>query len=412
MKILYLNPSAQLGGAEAALRTLLAAIREQRADWNLELIVTEDGPLIEHLRHVGVAVQILPIPLAVSSIGDSAAGGPAGRQQVRLISVIGRLALAGPSLVLYLLRLRKAIRRAAPDVVQSNGFKMHVLGALATPSGIPLVWHIHDYVASRPLMSRLLRMASRSCRIAVTNSNSVAADLMKLCPGLEVVTVHNAVDVQRFSPDGAAADLDALAGMDPAPAGTVRAGLVATMAKWKGHETFLRALAALPSDLQFRGYVIGGEVYQTRGSQASVADLKKTATELGLNGRVGFTGFIDDAAPVMRALDIVVHASTLPEPFGLVIVEGMASGRPVVVSAAGGAEEIVDACGSELSYAPGDSTALAAILARLISDAPLRERQGTDGRRCAETHFTTERLGREFDTIYGRLTAPAPGRHD
>lgn len=403
MKIVFLNPSAQLGGAEAALRTLLTALRDAYPDWELELIVTEDGPLIPLLKSIGVLVRVIPIPRTVSTVGDSASGGPAG-DGVRLTSVIGKLLLGTPSLVLYAIRLGSAIRRAKPQVVHSNGFKMHLIGALATPSRIPLVWHIHDYVSVRPIMSRLLRIAARFSRVAVTNSKSVAADLQKLCGSrMEIITVHNAVDLRRFNPEGPVADLDALSRIDHAPDEVVRIGLVATMAKWKGHETYLRALAALPAELPFRGYVIGGEVYQTRGSQVSILFLRELAAQLGLEGRVGFTGFIDESAPVMRALDVVVHASTLPEPFGLVIVEAMASCRPVVVSAAGGAAEIAGLCDSSLHYPPGDFDGLAEILARLIASRSLREEAGREGRRCAEQHFTTERLGQEFGRLYRRL---------
>ena len=61
-----------------------------------------------------------------------------------------------------------------------------------------------------------------------------------------------------------------------------------------------------------RGYVIGGALYETEDSQYDLEDLRALAGRLGLAGRVGFTGFVDDAAAAMRALDVVVHASTQP----------------------------------------------------------------------------------------------------
>ena len=73
--------------------------------------------------------------------------------------------------------------------------------------------------------------------------------------------------------------------------------------------------------------MIGGTLYQTEGSQYDLEDLRRLAANLGLEGRVGFTGFVDEPAAAMRALDVVVHASTQPEPFGLVIAEAMAGGR-------------------------------------------------------------------------------------
>ena len=109
----------------------------------------------------------------------------------------------------------------------------------------------------------------------------------------------------------------------------------------EGAPTFLEAIARLPASLNVRAYVIGGALYETEGSQVSIAELRETSVRLGLTARVGFTGFVDDPAPAIRALDVVVHASTEPEPFGLVIAEALACGRPLVVSLAGGAAELV-----------------------------------------------------------------------
>src|SRR5205085_8086358 len=132
-------------------------------------------------------------------------------------------------------------------------------------------------------------------------------------------------------------------GLPRAVPGTLRVGLVATYARWKGQEVFLDAagrLAAGRPELPVRFYVVGGPVYQTRGSQFSEGELRRLAAQRGLADRVGFVGFREDTAPVYRALDVVVHASTRPEPFGLTVVEAMACGRPVIVSRAGGAAEL------------------------------------------------------------------------
>src|SRR6185436_5987649 len=117
-----------------------------------------------------------------------------------------------------------------------------------------------------------------------------------------------------------------------------------------------------------RGYVVGGPLYQTDGSQYSMEELRARADELGISARIGFTGFVSDPAAAMRALDVVVHASIEPEPFGLVIAEAMACGRPVIVSDAGGAAEIVTSGVNALVNSPGDADALADRIAQLAAD--------------------------------------------
>ena len=232
--------------------------------------------------------------------------------------------------------LRSAISAERPDVVHSNGFKAHILAAWAAPESVPIIWHVRDYVGNRPAMSRLLAMHSHRCAVAVTNSRSVADDLRAACPQiLKTVPIYNGIDLETFNPVGASADLDGLAALTTADSAVVRVGLLATMAQWKGHEIFLRALAMLPRDLLVRGYVIGGSLYSTRGSQADIVQLRRVADTLSLNGNVGFTGFVNDPAAAIRALDIVVHASTSPEPFGRVIAEAMACGKPVIMTRGG-----------------------------------------------------------------------------
>src|SRR5207249_10526976 len=185
--------------------------------------------------------------------------------------------------------------------------------------------------------------------------------------------------LQEFSPEGPKLDLDGVSGLAAAPPNVVRIGLVGTLAKWKGHDVFLRAFAMLPRELPVRGYIIGGPVYQTGASQWRLDDLEQRAADLGISDRIGFTGFVPRPADAMRALDIVVHASTQPEPFGLVIIEAMACRRALIASHAGGATEIIRAGANALPHTPGDAEALAVLMTKLVHDAGLRETLGKTG---------------------------------
>ena len=102
--------------------------------------------------------------------------------------------------------------------------------------------------------------------------------------------------------------------------------------------------------------------------------MRDLAGRQGLEGRVGFLGFQEDPAEAFRALDVVVHASTRPEPFGLTIVEAMACAKPVVAAAAGGAAELFQDGRDALGHPPGDADALAAAVGRLVDDPALPAR--------------------------------------
>jgi glycosyltransferase involved in cell wall biosynthesis len=120
----------------------------------------------------------------------------------------------------------------------------------------------------------------------------------------------------------------------------------------------------------------------------------------GLTGRVGFIPYQDDPVDIYRMLDVVVHASTRPEPFGLTIAEAMSCGRPVVLAAAGGAAELFTPGVDALGHTPGDVAGLAAAIARLAGDPDLRAHLGANARRTAVEQFSLARYGREITAVY------------
>ena len=392
MRIVYLNPCGKLGGAETSLREILASMRAAEPGWDLWLILGEDGPLADIARDLGVQVVVKPFPPSLARLGDSGLE----EHSWALLKTVTDTAK-------YIRSLGRLLTEIRPDLIHTNGFKMHLLGAWTRRRKAPLIWHIHDYVQSRRLVSRLLRLSGRSCSAAVVNSKSVGSDLKSLLPGLRVTPIYNAIDLQRFSPGGKKLDLDELAGLPSAAPGTIRVGLVATFARWKGHAVFLEALGRLPSDAPVRGYVIGGPIYQTRGSQWSVQELQGKAKQLSPTREIGFTGFLEDSASVMRSLDIVVHASTEPEPFGMVIIEGMACGRAVVASQAGGAAEIFTDGENALSHPAGDAARLSEQILRLARDKGLRMKLGEGGRRTAERLYDSKRLAKELVELYRQV---------
>ncbi len=404
MRILFLNVSGELGGAERALLGLFQGLRRQAPSMMLRLLAPAEGPFTEQARALGLAVEILPFPSVLARTGDFSVGS-AGRKSAAAISLLNLCSLA-PASLLYAWRLRRRLAEHQADVVHASGFKMHILSALARPRA-RLLWHFHDYAGSRPFMSRLLRALRRRCNLAVANSVSVSQDLQAIFsaqPPIEVI--HYGLDLVRFQPQGPSAGLDAAAGMPPLAPSILRLGLVATFARWKGHEVLMQALAQI-RDLSWRAYIVGAPIYQTQGSQYSIAELRRQAEALGLTDRLGFTGARADMPAVYRALDIVIHASTQPEPFGMIIVEAMACARPVIVSYAGGAVELVQPGVDALTFPPGQSQALADRLRCLLADAELRRRLGHTARQTVEQRFALEGMTAHFIRAYAQLAPSA-----
>jgi len=406
--ILFLNAAGGLGGAESVLLNLIAGLRQDEPDWSLSLIVGEAGPLVDKARALGVDVSVLPFPDRIAKLGDSQQRF-AGWGLQRLALLLALLA-ALPAAVLYARKLGRAMRRRNPTLVHTIGYKMHWFGYCSRPRLVPLLCHVHDYVRQRPVMRRLLSLYSRGCAVVVANSCSVASDVRAVAAGrTPVVAIHNGVDLARFGDQGPSWSLDSA----EAPSdGAVRVGLVATFARWKGHFVFLRAIAKIPSEIPVIAYIIGGPIYSTDGSQLSRDELSREIARLGVESRVRLAGFVDDIPAALRALDVVVHASTEPEPFGMTIVEGMASGKAVIASNAGGARELFTDGVDALGHRPGDANELAAQLRRVVEDPMLRRRLGAAARRTVSERFDQKAVTARFRAVYGRISEASATFHD
>ena len=404
MRVCFISVSDQLGGSEVALLEMIRALERVRSSWTFHVILPGAGPLRERLLQAGASCTIVPLPAGLARVGESSAVRDQWSVTARVMLGL-RLGAAGAALPAYVRQLRDAVDAIDPDILHTNGLKAHVLGARLDKAGRALVWHLHEYVSPRRLTRALLRRHASRCRAIVANSASVARDVASILGHAPppIVVVHNAVDLDVFAPSGPTLDLDALAGLDPAP-GVLRVGLVGTFGRWKGHQVFVEALARVFSATAhpLRGYIVGGALYDTAGSQYSRQELEALVTAAGLKSRVGLTGFAD-AAAAMRSLDIIVHASTEPEPFGLVIAEGMASGRAVITTAQGGAAEVIEPGQDALVARSGDPEALASAILRLADDSDLRGRISARAREAALERFAPERMAQQLVTLYERL---------
>ena len=388
-----------MGGAERVLLDLLALLRTVQPSWPIQLVIGNDGPLAADAARLGVETIALPFPRDFAQLGDAGLATPATWARFTRHAIQGSIAT-----VRYLQDLRTVVAAFKPDVVHSNGSKMHVLGALAKPKDAALVWHFHDYPGGRPVTGRLVRALKGRCDSIVAVSESVASDIRNAVgKSIDLRTVWNSVDLDRFTAEGASLDLDTLSGLEAPPPGTRRIGLVATFARWKGHLVFLDMLRALAETHRFRAYVVGGPVYETHDSQLSMAELRVAVAERGLAHVVGLTGFVKETPAALRALDVVVHASTLPEPFGLVIAEAMASARAVVVSDAGGVAEIVTNERTGLLYQCGSVQHMTSQVRRLLDDSALRTRLGCSARAAAVEQFNPNRVAAQMLDLYSRF---------
>lgn len=398
MHLVFLSGSAEVGGAERSLLDMAHSLRQARPDWRLHVLTPAEGPLAEAARAMGVTSDAVPFGPALSRVGEATAS------HADLAQMVVRLARTAGPVAGYARRLRARLHELAPTIVHTHGVKAHLAAAWTKPASARVVWHLHDYLGPRGASTALLRRSLGRCAAVIANSQSVADDARAALGGaVPVVPVLNAVDLRRYSPTGPALDLDRFGSAPAPPRDTIRVGLLATFGRWKGHTTFIDACARLMPQLPMHAYIIGAPLYTTDGSQYSLEELKARAQAAGIGHRLTFTGFVPQSDQALRALDIVVHASTDPEPFGLVIAEAMACGRPLVVADAGGAREIVEPGVDAVTHTPGDAVSLATRLRELIVDPQRRIQLAGAARETALKRFDRMRLATDLAPIYERV---------
>ncbi|NDJ16223.1 glycosyltransferase family 4 protein [Myxacorys almedinensis] len=397
--LLFFNAVGAIGGAERVLLTMLETLKRTNPTLKLVLIVGTEGHLIDAAQHLGVEVLCLPLPESVSRLGDSRLKpkGTTGAKFLQTLAAkLGFIIHAGqalPALLRYLTQVRQIIKSMQPALIHSNSIKTHLILALLGHIDAPILWHIHDFYGSRPVVATAMRWAKRSATGAIAISKSVAAEANHVLHPLPISVIYNAIDLQKFAPSPAT------------DSNVVRIGLVATFARWKGQDIFLEAAAHIKqqsSDRAVRYYIIGSPIYKTPGSQFSLAELQAKVCELQLESVVEFLKFQTDIASVYHNLDIVVHASTQPEPFGLVIIEAMACGKPVIVAQAGGAAELFTHNHDAIGVSPGDPIALAQALIGLIDDPNRRQQLGCHARQTAIDTYGCDRIGAELAIAYAQ----------
>ncbi len=376
-RVLFVNHVARLSGGEIALERLLGALQGSIEAY---VILGEEGPLIERLQAVGAQVEVVPIaPHVRDARKDSIRP---GKFDVR--SATGALH--------HVVRLRQRIRELEADIVHTNSLKAALYGGLAGRlAGVPVLWHIRDRIADdylpRPAI-HLVRLASLVVpKAIVANSNTTLATLPSrrrrhVLYGLVSDPFETPRAVRRETMQ-------------------LTIGLVGRISRWKGQHVFLEAFAEAFRGEAVRGRIIGSAMF---GEEAYEAELRAQAEQLGLLDQVEFRGFREDIWSELLELDILVHASITPEPFGQVVIEGMAAGLPVVAAAAGGPTEVIEDGVNGLLSPPGDAQQLARILRRLADDRPLRNRLGAGGRETAR-RFSPEQTASDMLRIYEEILA-------
>jgi glycosyltransferase involved in cell wall biosynthesis len=379
--------SRVLGGAEVNLLELLAH-PPLAARWDVTVACAPDGRLAQALAPLGCPRRDHAFAPALNEMRV------VGRRFNPLRQIRGWLELrrATDRLAILAAELR-------PDALLSCTNKDHfAAGAVGQRLGIPSVWWVNDILSPdffgwpvrRAFVSNACRLKPRLAAVSRFGRDALVKEGV---PASAVTTIHNGIPLDRYRPNPDHS-LRAQLGI---PAGEPLFGIVGRITPWKGQDVVLRAAVEWARANRPGRFVIIGAAFNEDAPFEQ--QLREFARHHSLGDRVHFAPFQTDIVAALSSLDILLHASTKPEPFGRVLIEAMAVGIPVVGSRAGGVPEIITDGSDGTLVNPGDVAGLMEAIRSLASDPVLRERRSAAGRATVQRRFGMDRVFAEWDAL-------------
>ena len=369
--ILYIEDSIGVGGSLVSLCNFL--IRLDRTKYDPIVLVYHDNQRA-YLETRKVSARRVIVAAPRRSVRETLLGrtvlawfgheGWGEQLSVRCLSILDLVCSVFP----YAFGMRRKLRGEKISFV-------HLNTGVCLP-GIALSWLLGvPCMATQrgpEYLSRMISWFAMSVKQFIAISKTTRADLLSL--GVEkskIVVEYPPVDFDRFDHSLKTSDHRAQFAIAES---TPLFGIFGMLEEWKGHHVFLDAakmvIDAIPDSIAF---IIGDAPAQNREYREQ---LVSQCAQLGIEKHVVFTGFREDIPELMGMIDVIVHASIIPEPFGKVVIEGMAMRKPVVATEAGGPTEVIESGYDGFLVPPNDPQPMADCIIRLLQDRELARKMG------------------------------------
>lgn len=377
-KILFVHHSSEFYGSDKILFEVVTRLDPQR--YFPIVLLPGTGILHDRLRERGVDTRV----------GNVA---PLSR---RVLTAKGALSYL-PKFVVSVAGLVRLMRGEAVDLVYSNTLAVVTPSIAASIARVRHLWHVHEVVNGNGFVASVYRLfAARFADTVICNSQATCDAISLRQPKLQRKT--------RVVRNGIA--IDPLTDVAKCEAGETNAqgillGLVGRVNGAKGHAEALYALHKLCEqmpDLDVRMLFVGGVAPTNPDELQKVAELIRS---LSLQERVEMRAYTEDIDAVWSSIDIALVPSTIPESFGMVALEAMVHGKPVIASDLGGLREVVEHDVTGVLVPAGDVDTLADAMGSLARDDGRRRMLGETGRSRAEACFDVTRMIREISDVIG-----------
>lgn len=382
--ILFITTYTGLGGGETSLLTLAEHLDPTR--YRPALVVPRDGQLPERWRVRGWPVTVLPFRGATTRFVPTL---------WTRFPIVRRLAAA----------LHPPAPREGIAAIHSDYHSLPFALAAGQQAGIPVVWTCWGWwFRPQPWQRNFFRQPAHTFAASWAIRDGFLGDPPFMPPD-RVEVLPPGIDVRRFRPglDGSTVRRDA-----GIPADAPLVALIARFQDVKGHDVFQAMARLIVERLPAARFIVAGESVHGVGTEHAYRDriLAAHAADPILKDRLVYIGFRPDAERVMAAADVVVCASDF-ESYGMVNVEAMACGVPVVSTQRGGPAETVREGETGYLVPPRDPAALADRVLHLLANPDLRQRMGQAGRAHVIARFSAGSMAARFQTVIDSVSRSA-----
>ena len=375
-KIVFLTSTASGYGGENAL---FDAIRKLPTEFEPIVVVPEQGPLLDALNNQGTRTRVIPF------------------------AVLHRMYFHPLRIFLYLgfalasfFRLRSLFKSLRPQIIHTNNLLVLPGAFAARVLGIPHVWHVREIIEGHHIHPYLWRMWRW---IVLTFSTKVicisTAVQQQFGHSDKTIVIHDGVDTSVFRPKRSASKQDAR---------RKRSLVIGTVGRVehrrKGQDIFIEAArVALKTRKDLRFVIVGHEREEFGERERALHQMVK---RYGLTEKIEFRGFVprEKMVDVMNELDVLVLCSKQPEGLGLVLLEAMACGKPVIAPAEGGPLDIIENGSNGILIPARDPERLAEAILYLADHPDQRKKLGKSGRKRVESAFRIEDTASKLASLY------------
>lgn len=375
IKVLYLHAGAELYGADKILLELVSNL--DNTIFEPHVVLPNDGPLVKKLIDRNIQVSIIDYPIL----------------RRKYFNVRG---------IMKYIRQYKKSTKDLLDYSKKNGINIIHVNTTAVLEGIrlkrtlkiPMIWHVHEIILSPKIIYKATSfLIGRYADKIVAVSNAVRNHLLdsNYVKSDKIVTIYNGIDGEKFDVNFSR-ELEKSLGFST---DEIVIGMIGRINSWKGQEDFIKVVKPFGEYTNVKFLLVGGVFEGEEWRREKLYDL---IDKSGLSSKTVLIDFQENIRDYYQLIDIFVLPSINPDPFPTVVLEAMASSKPITGYNHGGIVEMV--ASTELLAKPRNTDDLSKKIELLLNDETLRVSEGKKNKDRQMTLFNINKYAKNFEKVY------------